>query len=88
VPLNANGTATVVPVIIGSGDADYDYQLTAIGAAMPHLHLVKHAGGTFGIAGGTPGGEVSWQRTKRTDPAALRRVLAKANDMGPLLTGE
>ena len=63
VALDGDGTATVVPVTIDNTGADYDYQLTAIGAAMPNLHLVEHGDGRFRVAGGKPGGAVSWQRT-------------------------
>ena len=88
VALDADGTATVVPVITHDAGADYDYQLTAIGAAMPDLHLVEHRDGRFRVAGGKPGGAVSWQRTKRTDPAAVRRLHAKADDIRPLLVSD
>ena len=45
------------------------YQLTAVGAAMPHLHVASEAAVfdvdenkvAFGVAGGQPGKKVSWQ---------------------------
>ena len=43
---------------------DFRYQLTAIGAPGPNLHIAeKISGSRFRIAGGTPGQEVSWQIT-------------------------
>jgi hypothetical protein len=45
-----------------TGAADLRYQLTAIGAAAPNLHIAqKVAGNRFKIAGGVPGQDVSWQ---------------------------
>ncbi len=48
----------------------YRYQLTAIGAPMPGLYIASEVEGTtFRIAGGVPGGKVSWQVTGiRNDP--------------------
>ncbi len=43
---------------------DFRYQLTAIGAPGPNLHVAKKiSGNRFRIAGGTAGMEVSWQVT-------------------------
>src|SRR5262249_53993825 len=40
------------------------YQLTAVGAPGPNLYIAETMqDGHFGIAGGTPGGTVSWQGT-------------------------
>jgi|26BtaG_2_1085354.scaffolds.fasta_scaffold00001_104 hypothetical protein len=46
------------------------YQLTPIGAAMPNLYIAEKVNmGTFVIAGGVPGKEVSWTITaERNDP--------------------
>jgi hypothetical protein len=81
--LTGSGTARVrVPA--EERGASYDYQLTAIGAAMPNLHVVERADGGFTIRGGQPGGRVSWQRIKRTDAAALG---ALASTRHPDLSG-
>ncbi len=43
---------------------DFRYQLTAVGAPGPNLHIAeKIAGNRFRIGGGEPGMEVSWQVT-------------------------
>jgi hypothetical protein len=43
---------------------DFRYQLTAVGAAAPNLHVaLEIANHQFSIAGGTPGMKVSWQVT-------------------------
>jgi len=43
---------------------DFRYQLTAIGAPGPNLYIAeKIRNNRFQIAGGKPGGEVSWQVT-------------------------
>lgn len=43
-------------------DGALAYQLTAIGAAAPGLHVAREAaGGRFAIAGGAPGQRVSWR---------------------------
>jgi len=45
-------------------NADFRYQLTAIGAAAPNLHVAQEiANHQFSIAGGAPGMKVSWQVT-------------------------
>lgn len=43
---------------------DFRYQLTAVGAPSPEIHIAeKISGNRFRIAGGTPRAEVSWQVT-------------------------
>lgn len=43
---------------------DFRYQLTAVGAAAPNLHVAQElANHQFSIAGGAPGMKVSWQVT-------------------------
>ena len=51
-------------------NTDFRYQLTAIGAAAPNLHVAREiANHQFSIAGGAPGMKVSWQVTGvRHDP--------------------
>ena len=62
--------------------SDFRYQLTPIGAAMPDLHIgQKIQGNTFGIAGGKPSMEVSWQVTGiRHDPYAEQNRIAVETD--------
>jgi hypothetical protein len=63
--LDAKGEAEVVlPDWFEALNKDFRYQLTAIGAAAPNLHVGKKVSGNrFSIAGGAPGLEVSWQVT-------------------------
>jgi hypothetical protein len=63
--LNGVGRAVVqLPDWFESLNADARYQLTAIGAAMPNLHVSQAiAGNQFEIAGGVANQHVSWQVT-------------------------
>ncbi|MGH7726031.1 MAG: hypothetical protein ACREOU_11450 [Candidatus Eiseniibacteriota bacterium] len=63
--LDANGEVTVrMPDWFEALNRDFRYQLTAVGAPAPGLHIAeKLEGSRFTIAGGTPGLEVSWQVT-------------------------
>ncbi len=65
VTLDADGAVAVqLPDWFGSLNRDYRYQLTAIGAAAPNLHIARKVeNNAFKIAGGQPGMEVSWQVT-------------------------
>ncbi|MGV8041317.1 MAG: hypothetical protein AB2L07_15045 [Thermoanaerobaculaceae bacterium] len=75
VTLDADGEAVVhLPEYFEALNRDFRYQLTAIGAPGPNLHVArKIAGNSFVIGGGTPGMEVSWQITGiRKDPWAER----------------
>lgn len=65
VMLDAEGRATVeLPSYFGALNKDFRYQLTAIGAPGPYLHVAeKIANNRFVIGGGSPGLEVSWQVT-------------------------
>ena len=62
-------------------NADFRYQLTAVGGPGPGLYIAERVrGGRFRIAGGTPGLEVSWQVTgvrqdawARAHPLAVER---------------
>ncbi len=74
VALDASGEANVsLPSWFSALNKDFRYQLTAIGAPGPNLHISqKIIGEQFRIAGGNPGMEVSWQVTGvRKDPYAL-----------------
>jgi len=63
--LDESGTAVVtLPDWFEALNRDFRYQLTAIGAAAPNLHVAQEvADGQFAIAGGQPGQKVSWQVT-------------------------
>jgi len=63
--LDANGEATVqLPAWFEALNGDFRYQLTAIGRPGPGLYVSQEiSGNRFEIAGGTPGGKVSWQVT-------------------------
>ena len=83
VVLDVNGEAWVeMPEWFEELNKDYRYQLTAIGAPGPNLHIAKKiAGNRFQIAGGTPGMEVSWQVTGiRNDPYAQQNRIPVEQD--------
>lgn len=64
VVLDDDGAATVeLPSYFTALNRDYRYQLTCIGGHAPVYVARKVEDGTFAIAGGTPGLEVSWQVT-------------------------
>jgi trimeric autotransporter adhesin len=62
---DAHGEASVeMPSYFESLNRTFRYQLTALGAAAPNLHVAEDiADGRFRIAGGPPGLRVSWQVT-------------------------
>jgi hypothetical protein len=71
--LDARGEAWIVlPEWFEALNRDFRYQLTAIGAPGPRLHVARKVHSSrFKIAGGEPGMEVSWQLTGiRQDPTA------------------
>src|SRR6476646_5344933 len=65
VTLDRSGQATVqLPRYFSAlnGNENLRYQLTAIGAAAPNLHVARKVqGNRFQIAGGNPVQEFSWQ---------------------------
>jgi len=65
VRLDANGEAWVeLPEWFEALNRDFRYQLTALGAPGPSLHIAAEVSGNrFKIAGGRAGGRVSWQVT-------------------------
>jgi len=65
VVLDGDGRATVeLAEWFGALNRDYRYQLTAIGAPAPELHVSREVeDGTFSIAGGKADQKVSWQVT-------------------------
>ena len=65
VTLDAHGSAWItMPDYFEALNRDFRYQLTSIGRPQPSLYVGKElAGNRFQIAGGKPGGKVSWQVT-------------------------
>ena len=65
ITLDATGSATVdLPDWFEAVNGDFRYQLTAMGAPGPNLHIAQEiASNRFTIAGGQPGMKVSWQVT-------------------------
>ena len=65
VKLDFNGEAIVeLPEWFGALNKDFRYTLTALGAPGPNLYIAEEvAENRFKIAGGTPGGKVSWTVT-------------------------
>jgi hypothetical protein len=63
--LDSNGSATVMlPDWFEAVNGDFRYQLTAMGAPAPNLHIAQEVSdGQFIIAGGQAGMKVSWQVT-------------------------
>jgi len=63
--LDDKGSAWItLPDYFEALNRDFRYQLTAVGAPGPNLYIAQEiAGNRFQIAGGTPGGKVSWQVT-------------------------
>ncbi|NUL82649.1 MAG: hypothetical protein HUU60_08015 [Armatimonadetes bacterium] len=59
---DAKGEAVVdVPAWLTAINTDFDYNLTAIGAPMPNLHIAEELkGGRFKIGGGVAGKSVTW----------------------------
>jgi hypothetical protein len=71
VTLDVAGEATVqLPDWFQTLNGDFRYQLTAIGAAAPNLHIAQEIeNNNFRIAGGASGMKVSWQVTGRRQDA-------------------
>ncbi len=83
VTLDAGGKALVeLPDWFEALNGDFRYQLTAIGAPGPNLYVSdKIEDNRFGIAGGEPGMEVSWQVTGvRHDPYSVEHRIAVEQD--------
>lgn len=75
VVLDEAGRATVeFDLWFGEINTDFRYQLTAIGAAAPNLHVAREVtDNRFEIAGGSPGLRVSWQITARRNDAYMQQ---------------
>jgi hypothetical protein len=85
VSLDGSGSTTVEPELhLEHAVPEYDYQLTAIGAPMPDLHVITRRDGSFQIAGGKPGGQVSWQR--RAQSPSMMTPAAGSPKVRPDLT--
>ncbi len=83
VRLGRNGESVVtLPAWFEALNERFRYQLTAIGAPMPNLYVAETvADGRFRIAGGAPGGQVSWQVTGvRHDAYVLDHPLVVEED--------
>lgn len=79
IALDARGEAWVaLPDYFEAINTDPRYQLTAIGAPAPELHIAQRVqGNRFKIAGGAPGMEVSWEiKAKRSDRFVAQRGAA------------
>jgi hypothetical protein len=94
VTLDADGGAVVtLPEYFSAiNRGPFRYQLTAIGAPMPNLHVAQEIqGNVFRIAGGAPGQKVSWEVTAiRNDPylrdhPAVAEVDKPAHEKGTYL---
>lgn len=76
--LDAKGeTVVALPDWFEAANSDFRYQFAPIGAPMPNLYIAQKVEySRFRIAGGKPGGEVSWQVTGiRHDSYALAHPL-------------
>jgi len=87
VTLNRAGEATIeLPWYFMELNKDFRYLATPIGAPMPNLHLARGVRtNEFKIAGGTPGGHISWQITGiRHDPWIEANPVIVEVEKGPL----
>ncbi len=83
VTLDKDGRGVVeLPHYFDSLNADYRYQLTAIGAAMPGLHVAEVIeGNVFVVGGGVADKQVSWDLTGvRIDASASYRPIVVEED--------
>lgn len=83
--LDAQGRVTVdLPDHYESIGRDFRYQLTAVGAPAPNLHVAKKvANGQFEIAGGPAGLEVSWRIDATRNDAFVRTYGAPVEQEKP-----
>ena len=93
--LDRRGQATVrLPRWFDALNHELRYQLTAIGAAAPELHVAREAkAGSFAIAGGAPGQRVSWQVTgvrrdkwAKAHPITVEQPRSAARSPAPAVT--
>ena len=91
--LDGNGEAIItMPDYFQALNKDFRYQLTAMGKPSPGVYIADEINGNrFRIAGGAPGGKISWQVTGiRHDPyAETNRIpveeVKPANEQGTYL---
>ena len=63
---------------------DFRYQLTAIGSPAPNLYIAQEVhGNRFQIAGGKPGGKVSWQVTGTRQDAFAQKHRIQVEEEKP-----
>ncbi len=86
VVLDRRGRATVtLPAYFAALNREFRYQLTAVGAPGPNLHVAAEIeGNTFKVAGGRPGMKVSWQVTgiRQDAYAEKHRIQVEEEKMG------
>lgn len=91
ISLDANGEASIeLPDWFEALNRDFRYQLTAIGAPAPNLHISEEvSGNSFRIAGGDPGLKVSWMVTGiRKDAWANANRIQIEEDKSPADKGK
>jgi hypothetical protein len=90
--LDRNGEAVIpLPDYFLALNRDFRYLATGMSDAMPDLHLARGVhrkwfifGPVFTVAGGTPGGTISWQVTGiRKDPLILKNPIIPEVMKGP-----
>ncbi|MBK6963259.1 MAG: hypothetical protein IPH20_04785 [Bacteroidales bacterium] len=74
ITLDESGSVWVsLPDYFDAINKDFSYQLTAIGASMPNLHIANTIkGNRFQISGGVAGKQVSWQVTALRNDSEVR----------------
>src|ERR1019366_4143800 len=87
--LDASGEAVVqLPDWFEVINKDFRYQLTSIGAPGRDLYVAEEvSGGHFKIAGGRPGGKVSWQVSGAPDLSAPTRHTRRGRGADPKRVG-
>jgi hypothetical protein len=67
--LDKNGEATIeLPMSVTTEHRSFTYQVRPIGSSMPKLFIKSELNNNrFVIAGGTPGGKISWQLVGTTN---------------------
>ena len=95
VTLDRRGQATIkLPRWFDALNRDLHYQLTAIGAPAPELHVAREAkAGSFSVAGGAPGQRVCWQVTgvrrdawAKAHPMEVEQARSRARSPAPAVT--
>ena len=80
--LDENGRATIeLDHWFSEINTDLRYQLTAVGAPAPNLHIAQEVvDNRFVVAGGSPGLKVSWQITARRNDAYMQQYPFRAEE--------